>query len=181
MIGGFACVPEPDAALGLNLLEVRAAVGGKQERHAKTIPWSACGFSSLERKAARIPLGLIDRRGNILALPFGLNHADTSQPDKKGIIGRPAFGRPFGNRHGAAFGRSRAGGIGQMAGIRIPAPIAKLLIDDLPCGGLVQVDLLGGFLARLDECLKIGGEGVGRPACKAVRRSERACFSRSTS
>jgi len=51
MIGRFARVTEPDAALRLDLLEVRAAVGGKQIRQPKTIPWSAGRFSSLEGKA----------------------------------------------------------------------------------------------------------------------------------
>jgi hypothetical protein len=48
-----------------------------------------------------------------------------------------------------------------MTRICIPAPIAKLLIDDLPCGGFIQVDLCGSFLARLDECLKVGAKGLG--------------------
>jgi len=65
-----------------------------------------------------------------------------------------------------------------MTGIRIPAPIAKLLIHDLPCRGLVQVDLCGGFLARLDECLKIGAKGFGNrlQGCKAMPKNYRFMF-----
>ena len=42
MVRRPAGIPEPDAALGLDLLEIRAAVRGEDERHAMLRPRSAC-------------------------------------------------------------------------------------------------------------------------------------------
>src|SRR5271166_6267181 len=38
-----------------------------------------------------------------------------------------------------------------------PPSIAQLLIHDLPCSGLIEVDLFGRFLAGLDKLQNIGG------------------------
>ena len=83
-------------------------------------PRTAGGLSSLKGKATRIALGLINRGRNMPAPApaLGLDHANTRQPNKQGVVGGPAFGRPFGEGHGAAFGRARAGSIGELLGIR---------------------------------------------------------------
>jgi len=55
----------------------------------------------------------------------------------------------------------RAGGIGELLGIRLPAAISKLLVNDLPRRGLVEVDLLSGGFALVDDLLKIDGCSLG--------------------
>ena len=170
LIGGFARVAKPDAAFGFDLFEIGPAIGRVEKRNPESVPRTASGLSSLKGKATRIALRLINRGRNILALALRLNHANTGQPDKQGVVGWPAFGRPFGEGHGAAFGRARAGSIGELLGIRLPAAISKLLVDDLPRRGFVEVDLLSGGFALLDDLLEIDGCSLGE-----ALRSVEAC------
>ena len=104
-----ARVAEPDAALGLDLLQIGAAVGGEDEGHLVLAPRSA-----REREiaacadAAGITLGLIDGGRDVLASPLCLDNADQRQADEQGIVGRAACGRPFGNGEIASLCRSCA-------------------------------------------------------------------------
>jgi hypothetical protein len=60
--------------------------------------------------------------------------------------------------------------IGKLLGIRLPPAISKLLVDDLPGCGLVEIDLLSGGFALLDDLLEIDGCSLGE-----ALRSVQAC------
>jgi hypothetical protein len=83
LIGGFARVAKPDAALGFDLFEIGAAIGREEKRNPKDAPRTAGRLSAPKEKATGITLDLIDRRRNILALALRLDHANTGQPGKR--------------------------------------------------------------------------------------------------
>jgi hypothetical protein len=141
----------PDAAFGRYLLQIGPAIGREKEWHAIHVPGTAGGITSLEDEIPRIAFRLVDSGGNVLALALGLNDADANQSDEEGIIGRPAGRRPFGDSEGATFGRPRAAGKAKLLRIGFPATITKLLVDEFPCRGFVEIDFLGGGLSGLDE------------------------------
>jgi hypothetical protein len=82
VIGGFARVLKPDAALGFDLFEIGAAIGREEKRNPEDVPRAAGRLTVPKEKAPGITLGLIERRRNILALALRLDHANTSQPGK---------------------------------------------------------------------------------------------------
>ena len=58
------------------------------------------------REGAAVALGLLQGTGDIDVLTFGLDHGDRCQADEQHVVGRTAFGRPFGNGTIAIFLRA---------------------------------------------------------------------------
>src|SRR4051812_30606648 len=107
-----ARVAEPDAALGLNLLQVGTAVGTENERHLVVTPRPPCeGEIAACLNTSRVSLGLIDGSRDVLAPPLSLYYPNKCQPGKESVVGRSAGGRPLGNREIAALRRPTAGAI----------------------------------------------------------------------
>ena len=94
-------IPEPDAALGLDLLQIGAAIRSEDERHGVTPPMARRRRSPPSScfRALRVPFGLINSGGHVLALALRLDHPDELGSSEQGVIGWAALRRPFGDGH----------------------------------------------------------------------------------
>src|SRR6266481_1060206 len=108
MVCCAACVAEPDAALGLNLLQIRPTIGCKHKWDLMVPPWSARKSEILaSTNALRVSLRLIDGGRDILAPSLGLDNTNQRQPDEQSIVCRAAGCRPLRNGETAPFGWPR--------------------------------------------------------------------------
>lgn len=75
MVGGLAGIPEPDAALGPDLLEIGPTVGRENKGDMVGVPGSTGGLrlSGIERDVAGVALRLIDAGRDVLAPALGLD------------------------------------------------------------------------------------------------------------
>ena len=108
--------------------------------------YHSTAFPRRRKGPARITLGLIDVRRDILVPALCLDDRDTARSDEQRVVCWPAFGRPFGDGHGTAFGGARIAPIGELLGIGLPAAISMLLVDNLPRGALAS-NVLASALA----------------------------------
>ena len=167
MIGELARIAEPNAALGFNLLQIRAPIGRKDEGHQEGAfvcldprPADSLG-AAIEPKSTRVSLRLIDVSRDILVLAFGLNDRDATGPDEQRIVGRAALGRPLRDRQVAPFRGSDAGAIAKRWSIGIPTSRPKMGIDQGARRRLVDIDLGGSRFCLRDD----GGRGLRRRSC----------------
>ncbi|WP_431270286.1 hypothetical protein [Dankookia sp. P2] len=154
MVGGGAGVPKPDAGLGLDLLQVAAAIGGKQKGQAEggllagAVGRPGTAGWDLDPDVLDEPLGvapsLAECSGDVLVAPLRLDDADAGETDEKRVVGWPARGRPLGDGEVAAFGGASTGCVPHRLRVGIPAAGTKLGVDPLPRCGLVDVEVLGG-------------------------------------
>ena len=152
---GTAQVAEPDAALGGELPQEWAPVRREGERNAvgairTPVLGVQRGFRR-GREATAVALGLLQRRRHIDVLALGFDHRDGRQADEQHVVGRAAVRRPFGNREVFAFLGASALRVDQGRGVRGPAGLPELLIDQLARLGLVEVYRRGCGVRRGDE------------------------------
>ena len=137
-----AQVQKPDAALGLKLAKVGLAVRREGEGDPVLAPGADLIGGILAADVTGIVLALVvDHGGDVLVRGFRLDDRHHLKVHKEDVVGEaPAadgrIGRPFGNGHAAALLRARAFGIAQVFRVRLPADLAKLLIDQVAGLGL---------------------------------------------
>ena len=70
-------IAEPDATFGLDLFQIRAAIGSEDEGDLVFTPRSTgkCEIAACTNSAG-ITLGLIDGTRDVLAFPFSFHNAD---------------------------------------------------------------------------------------------------------
>ena len=159
-IGRASQVPPPDTRGGLKLLQIGATVGREGEGSVEHPPrrlWVQMGVSGSD--ALRVPLGLRQDAHDVAVTALGLHHAHQCQTGEQSVVGRAARGRPFGDGQVAPFGRPRALGVAELAGVRFPTGSLELLVDDGPRRRLVEVD---GGVRNLGGLLQLGELSRGR-------------------
>ena len=142
MVGGAARIAEPDAALGLDLLQVGAAVGGEDEGHPVLAPRPASEMRNLRSLRCRSSSARPDR--------WRPRHSCAAASPRPR---RPASSRRTGrSRQGRSRSairqspycgpwRARALRVAQGLGVGLPAAVPKLLVDQGARLGLVEVKL----------------------------------------
>ena len=152
MVGCAARVAKPDAALRLNLLQVRAAVSGEDERNLVLVPRPTRKHKVGRPRDIRcVAFRLVDGGGDVLPLALSLDKPDQCRVHEQGVVGRAAGCGPLRNGQIVPLGRSRPRAVAQQVGICLPPCVAELLVDQGACGGFVKVDLLGSFLTPIKE------------------------------
>ena len=134
-------IRKPDAGFCLQLLHVRSAVGSKNKGHLKILPLTEQIFRIAFSHSARIILALVaDDAGNIRVPLFRFDNAHKLLADKERVIGVALFlvarhlvRRPFGNRQIASLRRTAALAVTQTGGVRLPAYLSQLLINQAAC------------------------------------------------
>ena len=97
-VGGLARVAERDAAFGLDLLQIRPAVGVENEVDAKLARGAAGGLRGigglavLERDVLGVALRLAQGTAIALVAALGFNHADTLEAHEYAVV-RGSAGR----------------------------------------------------------------------------------------
>src|ERR1700722_4286651 len=125
MISTPACITEPDTALGFQLLEVRSAVLGEDERYDILPPGTAEGFNPLPyAKACGVALSLTQNGRDILIATLGFDNGNAARADEKRIVCRTVACRPFGDGHIASLSRPCAETVAEGLGVNFPATIA---------------------------------------------------------
>ena len=152
---GTAQVAEPDAALGGELAQEWAPVRREGERNAvgairPPVLGVQHGFRR-GREPAAVALGLLQRRRHIDVLALGLHHGDGCQSDEQHVVGRAAVRGPLGDRQVLVLLGASALRVDQGRGVRGPAGLPELLIDQLARLGLVEVDRRRRGVRRGDE------------------------------
>ena len=79
MMGGLAGIAKPDAALGLDLLEIGPSIGREDKGDPVGVPRPSARLrlAVFQDDVARIALGLIDGGGDVLAFALRLHRAET--------------------------------------------------------------------------------------------------------
>ena len=113
---------KPNTALGFELFEIGASVGGEQERDLVLAP-RATGrnFFRLQHIVAAVAFGLSDRAGNIYGLFFGFDNRNGHQTDEQDVVSRPARRWPFGDGDVLALLRALACRMADLFGVYNPA------------------------------------------------------------
>jgi hypothetical protein len=152
MVRRAAGVEEPDAALDLQLAQVRPAVGGEQEGDEVALPRSARRFEGRgDVEAAAVALGLLDRSGDVLPGALGLHHRQRRQAAEQDVVRRTVGGGPLGDGQVASFPGTGAEAVAELVAVGVPAGVAQLQVDQLAGLGLVEGHRRGGFVRALVE------------------------------
>ena len=151
---GTPRIEEPDAALGLELLQVRPPVGRKEVGHPVLAPGAARELGAVGRaEGSAIAFGLLDSSGHVLGLLLGLDDRHCSKPHEEHVVRRPSLGGPFGDREILPPLGPAALCVAKRFRVRLPAGSPELLVDEHPGGGLVEVDVGGGCVGLLEYLL----------------------------
>ena len=174
-IGSMAHVLKPDAGFFLVLPDIGSAVGGKEKGHAEAAPLAYGVSQVLLADMAGVVLTLmVEHSGNILVAGLGLNDAHQPRTRKQSIVGKtPVAHRgirgPFGYGQIPSGLRSRAEGMAQGFGIRLPAHFSELFVNEIPGFGFRHMALArgngGAFAAdvfRHGSCLRCAGNSLIR-------------------
>ena len=99
-----------------------------------------------EAKAFCVALRLIDGGGDVLVAALRFHYPHQMGVDEERIVCRPAICRPFGDRHGAALGRTVSFSIANIDAVSFPTTVTQLPIYDRSGGRFVERDSCGCLL-----------------------------------
>ncbi len=162
-IARAAHVVEPDAALGLELLEVGAPVGREEEGQAAGAPGAAGERDvALGGEGLGVAVGLGEGAGHIRAPALGLHHGHGLEAHEEDIVGATVGGGPLGDGLGAAGLGAGAVLVGEALRVRLPTGLAELRVDETAGVGFVQLQLLAGLVGGSGQLLQgLGWLGGG--------------------
>lgn len=114
-----------------------------------------------------LPLGLLERRGDLRRLLLGLDDATGGGPDEQDVVGDAGAivlgpGGHLGDRAVLALLGAGAGGPAQRERVDLPAGVAQLGVDEHPGLVLVEVGRLRGGGGSGDDLLRLLGGRLGR-------------------
>jgi hypothetical protein len=150
-----AQVAEPDTAPGGELPQEWTPIRGEGRRNTvRAIRPPVLGVQHgfrRRREPAAVALGLLQRCRHIHILAFGFHHRHGGQSDEQHVVSRSAVRGPFGNGKVFIFLGASALRVDQGRGVRDPAGLPKLLIDQLARLRLIEVYRRGCGVRRGDE------------------------------
>jgi hypothetical protein len=159
---GGCGVEEPDPALGLELAEVGAAVGGEEEGEDVLAPGAARGeLVGGEGVAAAVALGLLEGGGDVLGLALGLDDSDRLEAAEQDVVGGAGRSGPFGDGEVFSLLRADAFAVGELDAVDLPTGQAELGVDEAAGGRFVEVEGVGGAGGVFDDGGGVGGRCGG--------------------
>ncbi len=159
-----AQVTEPDTALGGELAQVGAAVGGEGEGDP-VFPGPAVVLFREQGlggwlEASAVTFGLLEVTGDVGVLALGLGCGERREPDEQAIVGGAALGGPLGDGEVLALLGAGSRGVTDALRVRDPSCLAQLLVDQLAGLRLVELDGGRGLVCGPDDLVD-GARGLG--------------------